>query len=124
MRPQKYIKLIVPGFTVLSVIAILVYLTLKNPPGVELLPQAVLFLLLVVTTTLMGVPLGGGMASLLPMAVVATYLSLGLVPAGWIALLGELISEALEPLFQDGEAMAWSKPRDWRRTLLYNLLRF
>jgi signal transduction histidine kinase len=111
MRPQKYIKLIVSGFTALSVITILVYLTLKSPPGIELLPQSVLFLLLVVTTTLMGVPLGGGMASLLPMAVVATYLSLGLVPAGWIALLGELISEALEPLFQDGEAMERPKGR-------------
>ena len=105
MRPQKLLKFLLPGVAALAVIAVLVYLTLADPPGIELVPQAGLFLLLVVTTTLMGVPLGGGMASLLPMAVVASYLSLGLAPAGWIALFGELISAVLEPFFQDDAAM-------------------
>ncbi len=89
----------------------LLYLTWVYPPDPALLPQAAFFLLLVVTTTLLSVPLGGGTASLLPMAVVASYLALGLVPAAWIALLGELLSKVLEPFVPDGELMDRPKSR-------------
>lgn len=89
----------------------LLCLTWIHPPDPILLPQAAIFLLLVVTTTLLGVPLGGGTASLLPMAVVASYLAVGSIPAAWIALLGEVISEILEPVVQDGELMQRPKSR-------------
>ena len=111
MKPSPYVKYSVIFVSVLLFLGVLIYLTWANPPSPTLLPQAVLFLLLVVVTTLMGVPLGGGTASLLPMAVVATYLTLGLVPACWVALLGEVISEILEPVFQDGETMKRPKGR-------------
>ena len=89
----------------------LMYLTRIHSPNPALMPQAAFFLLLVVTTTLLSMPLGGGTASLLAMAVVASYLALGLVHAAWIALLGELHSETLEAFVQDEELMHRPKGR-------------
>lgn len=109
MRSAPTLKYIVIFSLALIFTGFLGFLAWQNPPSPAILPQAALFLVLVVSTTLLGVPLGGGKASLLPMAVVATYLALGLVPAGWIALLGEVISEVLEPFIQDGEGFGRPK---------------
>lgn len=74
----------------LIVLILLVWMTIVTPPALADLLPAFFFSLLIVFTTTFGVPLAGGSVSLLPMTAVATYLALGLVPAGWAALVGML----------------------------------
>lgn len=73
------------------------------------------FLALVVFTATFSLYVGGGQVSLLPMATVAGYLALGVVPAGWIAFLGSTIHGGIRylapgwlreaPTRQRGEAL-------------------
>ncbi|HWQ84396.1 MAG TPA: ATP-binding protein [Anaerolineales bacterium] len=109
-RPPLYRSVIIISIAS-GFVASLGYLTWLDPPAVSLLPEALLFLVLVIVTTLLGVPLGGGTASLLPMAVIASYFVLGLIPAAWIALLGEIIAEALEAFATSGGAQPRPKNR-------------
>ena len=76
---------------------ILVGLSYTRQPQLQAAPDSVLFLVLVVFTSVAGVPVGGGTASLLPMAIVASYLTLGLLPAAWIAFLSQLLAAIIEP---------------------------
>jgi NtrC-family two-component system sensor histidine kinase KinB len=74
----------------LIVLTLLVWMTIVTPPALADLLPTFFFSLLIIFTTTFGVPLAGGSVSLLPMTAVATYLALGLVPAGWAALVGML----------------------------------
>jgi NtrC-family two-component system sensor histidine kinase KinB len=112
---QRFIASMAAAFVVL---AVLVWLTIADPPGLESLAPGLLFAVLVVFTTAFGVPLAGGRGSLLPTSTVAAYLVLGLVPAGWVAFIGALIhgwiryrwseqlDEALEPGFLAAASLA------------------
>lgn len=103
MRLSRLFKIIITFLIAILVTFGLVYLTLIEPISIGQVQQAAAFLILVIITTLLGVPLGGGTVSLLPMAVVAAYLALGLVPAGWVAILGEIVSEILEGIIKHNE---------------------
>jgi signal transduction histidine kinase len=84
----RYLLTIVGGLVPLTV---LVWLTVVRPPAPALLVPWVLFCALTVFTATFGVPLGGGLVSLLPTTAVAAYLAMGLVPAGWAAFVGALL---------------------------------
>jgi NtrC-family two-component system sensor histidine kinase KinB len=88
-----------PLLTSVMVFGALVWLTVNSPPSEDLLIPSVLFLLLVVFTSTFSAPLGGGMASLTPMTIVAGYLVVGLIPAAWIAFLGLLLHGILRRVF-------------------------
>jgi NtrC-family two-component system sensor histidine kinase KinB len=90
-RQRSLVAIVAAG----AVLALLVGLTVAQPPGREALLPGALFLLLLVFTHTFGVPLAGGRASLLPTTTVAAYLVLGLVPAGWVAFLGALLHGAV-----------------------------
>lgn len=89
MKPRYRNALAITGGV--AALVVLVYLTLLTPPSWEILLPSLLFTLLVIFTTTFGVPLAGGIMSLLPMTSVAAYLVLGLVPAGWVAWTGAVI---------------------------------
>ena len=89
---------------------ILVGLSYTRQPQLQAAPDSVLFLVLVVFTSVAGVPVGGGTASLLPMAIVASYLTLGLLPAAWIAFLSQLLAAIIEPQIPGPEVPA--RPSD------------
>jgi PAS domain S-box-containing protein len=63
-----------------------------------------LFGVLIVFTTTFGVTLAGGAVSLLPMTSAATLLVLGLVPAGWLAVVGAVAHGAIR--YYWGEQLA------------------
>lgn len=111
MRFSRLFKVGVTFLIAILVVAGLVYLTLMDPVSSEQVHQAAVFLILVIITTMLGVPLGGGTVSLLPMAVAATYLALGLVSAGWVAVLGEIVSEILEGVIKHNETPDRPKSR-------------
>jgi NtrC-family two-component system sensor histidine kinase KinB len=77
---------------------ILLWLTILTPPGPETILASILFLLLLLVMSLVGIPLGGGTASFLPMATITAFLVVGLVPAGWIAFACELLAPWLEQI--------------------------
>ncbi len=58
-----------------------------------------LFLILIFLTTITGVPLGGGVVSLTPMAAMTTFLALGLEEAGWAVFLAALLYGAFRYFF-------------------------
>ncbi|MGW8249783.1 MAG: ATP-binding protein, partial [Anaerolineales bacterium] len=76
----------------LVVLAGLVQLTSSIPLQVDAWLPSLLFGFLIVFTTTFGAPLTGGVVSLLPMTTAAAFLVMGLVPSGWLAYLGALIS--------------------------------
>lgn len=76
-------------------LALLAWRTAVAPPTLDTILLVVLFCLLVAFTASFGVPLAGGRVSFQPMMVVAAYLVVGLVPAGWVAVLGALLPEAI-----------------------------
>ncbi len=51
----------------------------------------VLYCFLIVFAMTFAMPIGGGYMSLLPMASVGAYLTMGLVPAGWVVFIGSVI---------------------------------
>jgi PAS domain S-box-containing protein len=77
---------------------ILVWITIQTPPGPEAILSSIVFLLLLLVISLVGVPLGGGTASFLPMMSITAFLVIGLVPAGWIAFACELLAPWLEQM--------------------------
>jgi len=81
----RYYASIIVG---LIMLAILIWVTIGAPPEPASLLPGALFSVLIVFTTTFGVPLAGGSVSLLPMTLMAAYLVLGLVPAGWAAFAG------------------------------------
>jgi len=96
-KHRYYISIIVS----LVMLAFLVWLTIAAPPEpVGLLPM-ILFGILIVFTTTFGVPLTGGLVSLLPMTTVAAYLVLGLAPAGWIAFVGAVAHGIIRQLWAE-----------------------
>jgi PAS domain S-box-containing protein len=76
----------------LVVLAGLVQLTSSMPPQFDLWLPVILFEFLIVFTTTFGAPLTGGVVSLLPMTTAAAFLVVGLVPVGWLAYLGAILS--------------------------------
>ena len=74
-----------------AVLALLVRLTIASPPSGDKVVPAILLGMLVVFTTVFGVPLAGGRGSLLPMTTAAAFLILGPVPTAWIVFLGALV---------------------------------
>jgi len=90
-RVRSYASL--AAATVLLVL--LTWRTIVVPPTLDTILPAMLFCLLVAFTTTFGVPLAGGRVSFLPMTTVAAYLVVGLVPAGWVAVLGALLPEII-----------------------------
>lgn len=88
-----------PILTVVMVFGAIVWLTVNAPPSEDVLLPSLIFLFLVVFTSTFSAPLGGGMASLTPMTIVAGYLITGLIPAAWIAFIGLLIHGILRRLF-------------------------
>ncbi len=77
---------------------VLVWLTIVNPPGPEVILPSFVFLALLLVMTLVGIPAGGGTASFLPLTTITAFLVVGLVPAGWIAFACELIAPWLEQI--------------------------
>ena len=77
-----------PTLTWFATLLVLVWLTILNPPGFDTLGLSLVFLILIVVTSVFSAPLEGGMASLTPMVTVSGFLLIGLVPAGWIAFMG------------------------------------
>ncbi len=76
----------------LIVLVALLLLTINFPPAANLWLPALVFGLLVVFTNTFRAPLSGGVVSLMPMTIAAAFLALGLLPAGWLALGGAMIS--------------------------------
>jgi signal transduction histidine kinase len=70
-----------------GLVTLLILLTVLQPPASFPMLPALLFWLLMTFTLTVGIPFAGGEVSLQPMAVCATYLVLGLVPAAWVVLL-------------------------------------
>ncbi len=87
-RKLRYLVTIIGGLIPLT---ILIRLTVVRPPDPAVLLPWVLFCGLTIFTMTFGVPLGGGLVSLLPTTAVAAYLAMGLVPAGWAAFIGALL---------------------------------
>ncbi len=71
--------------------ALLLWLTIAHPPDFSNLVVGSLFGVLIVFTIAFGVPLAEGSVSLMPMTAIAAYLVVGLVPAGWTAMLGAVL---------------------------------
>jgi PAS domain S-box-containing protein len=84
-----------------ALLVLLTWRTVVAPPAPDAILPAALFCLLVAFTTTFGVPLAGGRMSFLPMTTVAAYLALGLVPAGWVALLGALLPEFIRHVWAE-----------------------
>lgn len=85
----------------IAILAVLVVLSLRFPPGPENLLLGVFFALLIVFTTSFGIPMAGGRGSLLPTTTITAYLILGIVPTAWIAFLGALIHGAIRYILPD-----------------------
>jgi len=73
------------------VLALLIGLTAVTPPDAVDWVPGLLFGVLILFTMTYDLPLAQGRVSLVPMAVAATYLVMGLVPAGWGAFLGAIV---------------------------------
>ncbi|MBN1579084.1 MAG: GAF domain-containing protein [Anaerolineae bacterium] len=76
-------------------LTLLIWLTIRIPPQPADLLPGLLFGILIVFTITFGVRVAQGWVSLMPMTAVATYLVLGLVPAGWVAFVGAIIHGAV-----------------------------
>ncbi len=88
-------------------LAVLIRLTAVQPPSPSVgLPWA-LFCALIVFTATFSVPLGGGLVSLLPTVVVAAYLGMGIVPAGWAVFAGMILHGLIR--------LRWGKRLEGRR---------
>lgn len=70
-----------------GLVALLILLTVLQPPTSFPVLPALLFWLLMTFTLTVGIPFAGGEVSLQPMTVCATYLVLGFIPAAWVVLL-------------------------------------
>ena len=77
-------------------LVVLVWLTILTPPSSDVILPTIVFFFLLLAMTLVGVPLGGGTASFLPLTTILAFLVVGLVPAGWIAFGCELVAPWLE----------------------------
>ncbi|MCK5314305.1 MAG: GAF domain-containing protein [Anaerolineales bacterium] len=80
-----------PLITFFAIFILLIWLTILYPPGYKILIPSLIFLILIVFTSVFSAPLVGGMASLTPMVTVAGYLLIGLIPSGWVAFFGAVI---------------------------------
>lgn len=85
----------------IAILAVLVVLSLRFPPGRDNLLLGLFFALLVVFTTTFGIPLAGGRGSLLPTTTITAYLILGIVPTAWMAFLGAFIYGAIRYILPD-----------------------
>ena len=85
----------------LVVLAYLIFASLAAQPAVENPLGFVVFLFLIVFTTIFGVPFAGGTVSFLPMSTLATFLVLGSFPAGWGAFLGAVLHQGVRQIFGD-----------------------
>lgn len=83
------------------VLAFLCVQTWKHTLILDNIPVGILFILLIVFTTTFGVPLSGGVVSLLPLSIISAFLILDMVPAGWIAFSGAFINEGVRIIFKD-----------------------
>lgn len=76
----------------LLVLLILAGLSWFNPPALARVPVWALFCGLIAFAATFGIPMAGGSASLLPMLSVASYLVMGLTPAGWAAFCAAILN--------------------------------
>ena len=74
------------------VLLILAALTWLHPPSLSQAPIWVLFCGLIAFAATFGIPMAGGAASLLPMLSVASFLVMGLTPAGWAAFCAAILN--------------------------------
>lgn len=93
MSTRKYYYLSITAGLV--VVAVLIWMTAAKPPAQELILPGLVFCALIVFTMTFGIPLGGGLASLLPMTMIAAYLVIGPLAAGWAAMLGAFLNSAI-----------------------------
>ena len=77
-------------------LAVLVWQTMADPLRAEALLPAALFGGLILFADLFGVPLAGGVVSLLPTTTVAACLVMGTVTTGWIAFTAALVHMLLQ----------------------------
>jgi len=85
----------------LLVLLFLIYSIPNISLGVDDWIILIIFIFLIVFTTMFGVPFAGGTVSFLPMSTLAAFLLLGLIPAGWAAFLGAVLHQSLRQLFGD-----------------------
>ncbi len=76
-------------------LALLVWLSLLEPPGMSRLWPGILFWGILIFCNTFAIPLGEGSVSLVPMVLVATCLVLGPIPTGWIAFLAAVAHGAV-----------------------------
>lgn len=75
----------------IGMLAVLIWFTFEYPMLQNLHLSSLSFLFLIIFTMTFGVPLGGGLVSLLPMTLVASYLAIGGVTTSWFVFLGALV---------------------------------
>jgi signal transduction histidine kinase len=91
-RPSSFFGIL----AALAVFAILLWVSLARPaPAIGPLPVAIFGGLLVFTQAF-SLPAGGGRISLVPMTVLAAYLVMGLVPAGWTVFLATFVHHGVQ----------------------------
>ncbi len=83
----------------LIVMVAMMLLSINFPPTGNIWLPGVAFGVLLIFTSTFKAPLSGGVVSLMPMTLAAAFLSLGLLPAGWLALGGALISGVISQRF-------------------------
>jgi signal transduction histidine kinase len=98
MRRNVSVGYVVTGAVTLG---LLVWLTIASPPALKDLLPGMLFGALIVFTDVFGVPLVGGVVSLLPMTTVAACLVIGPIPSGWAAFLGAVVHAELRYRWAD-----------------------
>lgn len=76
----------------LIVLLALVLLTINFPPARNLWLPALVFGGLIIFSNTFRAPLSGGVVSLMPMTLAAAFFSLGLLPTGWLAYCGAVVS--------------------------------
>lgn len=96
----------------LTVIGLLLVLSLSQPISGQLVVTVGLFAWLIVFTITYSVPLVEGALSLMPMTVVAAYLTLGKVPAAWATTAGILLHAGVRRWRADHNR-SLTQPQGW-----------
>lgn len=112
----RHLWALVAGIEV-AVLLVLLTWAFSLPPAV--LPLMAAFLILHVFTATFSLYVGGGKVSLLPMATVAAYLVIGVIPAGWVAYLGALLHGAIR--YHLGHRLGERRPATQREAFLVTL---
>lgn len=104
MKPRaQHIVSILLGLITVAILGLFSQSEIYSPPTDPYLWG--LFTVLIVLTTGFGIPLGGGEVSLMPMIALTGALVLGIVPAGWTVVCGDIIWGFIR--------FFWPKPAGW-----------